>query len=295
MGRYDQPKGKKSGRYQSAESKKSEGISIPVVIILMTTAGIGGFYFAKQVENYEVMPELKALINTQPINKKESPEGLLKPVQPKTSADNIEELPPEDYFVLPELASSDKPVREAMFDVSPELAPWFSSDQLIRKYMVIANDFSQGLRIDKHLRFLKSDQPFVADVTETGLFMAASNPQRYNKLASAIDAINVKAALSVYKKLKPLLLQVFAEFSYPEDYTLESIFTKAAEEILAAPIIDGTIPLVKHSSRYKYADPKLEALPPLHKQMIRMGAENTRIIQNKLRELVEELKKQQNQ
>jgi hypothetical protein len=58
---------------------------------------------------------------------------------------------------------------------------------------------------------------------------------------------------------------------------------------LAAPVIEGRIALVRPTVNYKFADQKLEALSPVRKQMIRMGPENTRIIQNKVRMLVEEL------
>jgi hypothetical protein len=40
---------------------------------------------------------------------------------------------------------------------------------------------------------------------------------------------------------------------------------------------------------YKYADSELENASPVHKQMLRMGPENTRIIQQKVRLLLEGL------
>lgn len=87
------------------------------------------------------------------------------------------------------------------------------------------------------------------------------------------------------------MLQVFAEFSYPQDITLESIVKKAAGEILATPAIEGQVALIRPSVYYKFADAKLEALNPVQKQMIRMGPENTRIIQAKCREFLVELAK----
>jgi hypothetical protein len=84
-------------------------------------------------------------------------------------------------------------------------------------------------------------------------------------------------------------MEVFKEFSYPDEYNLEDIFTKAAAIILAAPARDGQIALERHSVHYKFADQQLEALNPIHKQMLRMGPDNTRIIQNKLRLFVESL------
>jgi hypothetical protein len=40
---------------------------------------------------------------------------------------------------------------------------------------------------------------------------------------------------------------------------------------------------------YQFADPRLEALPGAQKQLVRMGPENTRLIKNKLRSLLDAL------
>ncbi|MGZ8189765.1 MAG: DUF3014 domain-containing protein [Methylococcaceae bacterium] len=295
MGRYDQFKGKKSGRYKQAKNKTSSSVGVPLVIILVIFAGAGGFYFAKKMTNGITIPDIPTLTvpftAQEELSKSDAPDNETEAtVDSETVADNLEELPQaEEQIILPELDSSDEWVREALTQVSPGLAQWLDTDQLIRNYMIIINDFSQGLRIDKHMRFVGFTQPFTADEKAAGLFMASKSYQRYNKLAAAIAAMDEQAVVTMYKKMKPLLLQVFAEFSYPEEYSLDGIFTKAAEQILAAPVIDGQIALVRHSIRYKFADPALEALNPVQKQMIRMGPENTRIIQDKVRLLVEGL------
>ena len=287
------------GRYDQIKAKKSSGISAAVVIVLIILAGAGGFYYTKQQPGGVAEPDVQEL--AVPVVKEMGADDSLLPAEPadeaadaaadaETGIDNLEEpQQEEEQVVLPTLDSSDGLFREAMLQLSPGLSQWLNADQLIRKYVVIANDFSQGLILEKHLRFLKPDQPFVADQDNVGLFIATKSYQRYDKLAAAIDAMDTQATLAVYKKFRPLLLQVFTEFSYPEEHSLEDIFTKAAAEILAAPVIDGRIALVRPTVNYKFADQKLEALSPVHKQMIRMGPENTRIIQNKVRMLVEGL------
>jgi len=301
MGRYSQNKGKRSGRYNPAKDNGADGIHVVVVIILIILAGAGGFFAGQLMDGMkdEVSPEVRALaipFNAKNTNAAESSQasGYDEQAQAldatKTANDDIESLQSvEESIILPELDSSDAQIREAITRTAPELAPWLNTGQLIRTYVTIANDFSQGLRSDKHMRFLKPDQPFTADQNDNDLVIAAKSYQRYDKLAQAIDVINVPAILAVYKKFRPLFLQVFSEFSYPPEYSLEDIFTKAAAEILAAPVIEEPIALASSSSHYKFADPQLEALNPVHKQMIRMGPENTRIIQNKIRLLVEEM------
>lgn len=278
-------------RYNPANHKKSNIIIVFVAVILTAIAGVVWLYFEKQPNSGLAESESRVLALPSVFKDADAPKatgtGTGAAPDTKTATDNIVELPPEESFILPDLDNSDALLREEIAGFSPQLAEWLNTDQLIRKYVVITNDFSQGLRIEKHMRFLKLDQPFAVDQDDKGIFIAAKSYQRYDKLAAAINAMNVQATLAVYKKFRPLLLQVFGEFNYPGEYRLEDIFTKAAAVMLAAPVIEEPVALMKHANHYKFADPKLEALNPVHKQMMRMGPENTRIIKDKVRLLME--------
>lgn len=282
-------------RYSQVKDKKSGGVVILVMIILITLASAGWFYFKYRQSNAATEPETHVLALPSSAGEAGATDSLLmgKPVDgmaaTEAGPDNIVVLQQDNSFVLPDLDHSDALLREEILGISPGLAGWLNSDQLIRKYVAIANDFSQGLRVEKHMRFLELDQPFAVDQESGGLFIAAKSYRRYDRLAAAINALDVRATLAVYKKFRPLLLQVFKEFSYPDEYSLEDIFTKSTAVILAAPVVDEAIGLVRHSIHYKFVDQQLETLNPIHKQMLRMGPENTRIIQNKLRLLVEGL------
>jgi hypothetical protein len=276
-------------RYDPANNKKSSVGIVFMAIILITIASVAWFYFEKQQNNDLTESESRILALPSVFKGADAPKTTETEAvsNTKTTIDNIAELQQEESFILPDLDNSDALLREEIAGASPQLAEWLNTDQLIRKYVVITNDFSQGLRIEKHMRFLKLDQPFTVDQDSKGIFIAAKSYQRYDKLAAAINAMDVQATLAMYKKFRPLLLQVFGEFNYPDEYRLEDIFTKAAAVMLAAPVIEEPVILLKHANHYKFADPKLEALNPVHKQMIRMGPENTRIIKNKVRLLIE--------
>ena len=192
---------------------------------------------------------------------------------------------------LPDLLSSDGAFRQSILKVSPGLDQWLVADQLIRRYMMIFNDFAQGIRVSKHLSFIRLEEPFAALQNDDTLYLAPKGYRRYDILAKTLALADAKVAVAVYRQFRPLMLQVFAEFSYPKDITLESVVSKALGEILAAPVIEGPLELVRPSLFYKFADPKLEALNPVQKQMIRMGPENMRLIQQKCREFLVELGK----
>jgi len=280
-------------RYDQVKDKKNGGGVILVAIILIALTGGGWFYFEHLQSNAVTEPETRILAlppgsketgTLDPLSVSEAIDGVITTeAVPGAVTDTLVELQQDASFILPDLDHSDALLREEMTGISPVLSGWLNTDQLVRKYVVIANDFSQGLRLEKNLRFLELDQPFAVDQDNENLFIATKSYQRYDRLAAAINALDVQATLAVYKKFRPLLVQVFREFSYPDEYSLEDIFTKAAAVILAAPARDGQVALERQSARYKFADQQLEALNPVHKQMLRMGPDNTRIIQNKLR------------
>ncbi|MGR9051246.1 MAG: DUF3014 domain-containing protein, partial [Gammaproteobacteria bacterium] len=195
----------------------------------------------------------------------------------------------ETPLTLPALEDSDTLFREKVTALSPELAPWLKSDHLIENGIVIINDFAEGQRLAKHMRTFKLQEAFVADSDEQGLYVPGDGYRRYDPFVAAIDAISIPEAVALYTTFKPLARQVFDRFDYPADYDVDDIVKKATAEILAAPVIESRINLIRTSVNYKFADPKLEALSPVQKQMLRMGPRNTRILQNKLRLLLEVL------
>lgn len=286
------------GRYHQTKEKKPGGLIILLSIFLIIATALVWIYFNEDIAVDMAKTETKTLELPSPSKSAEFMEPLPGTSAPSdqvfseslsgtgSAAENAGQDEPAD---LPAIGSSDPFFREELLKLSPGLAPWLNTDQLIRKYLVIVNDFAQGLRLEKHMRFLKPELPFSVEQDDGRLVIATASYQRYDRLAQAIDRLDVPATLAFYQKIKPLLVQVFSEFSYPEDYRLDDIFTKAAAEILSAPVMDQRIALIRPSVNYKFADPRLEALNPVHKQMLRMGPENTQIIQNKVRRLVEGL------
>lgn len=289
-------------RYDQNRNKKSTNTTFIVAILISILIGISGTYYV--MENFKKLKEAEVTVSDKaapneitvtqgyPDDEPSADDEPLEPspAEPENLANNEGQVLAQQS-TLPDLLSSDDFVRQALINISPGLAQWLKADQLIRKYVVIVNDFAQGFRIAKHMSFIRLGEPFSVEQDKNGLFIAAKSFQRYDKLAQAIQAIDAKSAVTLYQKIRPLMQQVFAEFSYPQDITLEATFKKAAAEVIAAPALEGQISLFRPSVYYKFADAKLEALSPVQKQIIRMGSANTRIIQAKCREFLVELAK----
>ena len=299
-------------RYEPTRNKKSTRSTFIIPILISFFVGAGGILYvfdnyrnkaqkAKEIES-EASKQV-ALSEKFPVELKTETEAdltLAAPanaeLKPVANTETTAKSPAEQDSALrqeplPDLLSSDQTVRQAAIRLSPGLSAWINTDQVIRKFVLIANDFSQDQRVNKHMSFLRLQDPFFAEQIGNDLFIAPKNYQRYKPFAMAIQAIDAKKAAALYRRFRPLMLQVFRELGYPKDITLESIIQKAASEVIAAPLIKEPIMLIRPSVYYRFADPKLEALNPVHKQMIRMGFENTRIIQDKCREILVEIGK----
>jgi len=199
MNRYDDP----------VKAKKIGVGAISAAIISIALTGIGWLYFKHLQSN--AVEESDTRVLALPSDSKET--GTVDPLSPSDvidgvataesvpgATDAIVELHQDASFVLPDLDHSDALLREEMTGLSPELSGWLNTDRLIRKYVVIANDFAQGLRLEKNLRFLAMTQPFAVDQDNEDLFIAAKSYQRYDRLAAAVNALDVQATLAVYKK-----------------------------------------------------------------------------------------------
>jgi hypothetical protein len=299
-------------RYESTHNRRSTRSAFIFPILISFFVGVGGILYVydnyrnkahkanesekgatEQLATADKFPiELKAVTEADvviqtPVKTESTPEnGAESTFQPQQeqSADNRQ-------AASPDLLGSDSMVRQAIVKLSPGLTTWLNTDQIIRRFFLIANDFSQDQRVTGHMSFLRLQDSFFVEQDGNDLYIAPKNYQRYKPLIEAIQAIDAKKAANLYRRFRPLLLQVFAELGYPKDILLENIIKKAAAEIIAAPLVEGRILLIRPSVYYRFADPKMEAFNPVHKQMIRMGPENTRIIQAKCREFLVQLGK----
>ncbi|MGR8933344.1 MAG: DUF3014 domain-containing protein [Gammaproteobacteria bacterium] len=296
------------GRY-SLDSKPASKTSFYVWAILLTASVCGGAYYylgrgpepatsgsdnaeqGQQVSIALAIPEQHAPTPT------ESATAAKQALSAENTAGKQENIAALDEkplnstadIALPELKKSDAVFKEDIGKLSPALLKWLNADQLITRFLTLVNDLSQGHRIYKHASFLHPDKPFTPKRNAYGFYMDAGNYSRYDAFATAIEALDVQACMAFYKKYRPLMQEVFSTFSYPHNYHIEDILQKAGANIIAAPTIDRPIGLIPHGNRYKFADPQLEGLDPVQKQMLRMGPENTKRIQDKVRQLLQAL------
>ncbi|MBQ0721082.1 MAG: DUF3014 domain-containing protein [Gammaproteobacteria bacterium] len=169
-------------------------------------------------------------------------------------------------------------------NINPQNLPALNKDFVLQRSVAFLDGLSKGALVDKLQPFARPTQTFVADKQGQALSMGASNFQRYDAFAQSIVAIDSKQAAAFFHWTRPLLETAYSELGYPAE-NLGGAVIGAIDSLLATPTLKGPIALKRESVLYQYADPSLEALPGAQKQLLRMGAKNTALLQSWLREL----------
>lgn len=183
--------------------------------------------------------------------------------------------PPE----LPPLEESDPFVREQLSaaGLGPELDKLQQQQNLIQQGTALIEGFSRGLVVRKLLPLDPPKDPFKVDEQDGQMVMSPAGYARYDNYAEAIATLDSTALVDDFHTMRPLFEQAYSQLGQPaEDF--DNAVIRVLDRILATPEIEEPIALTRKSVMYQYADPQLEQLTPLQKQLLRMGPDNIRRI-----------------
>ena len=192
----------------------------------------------------------------------------------------------EPPLVLPPLNESDAFIEEALaeFAIPPS---WLDRDDLLRRLAVVVDNAAQGKYPQRQLGFLAPAGKFQIVENSKGIFANPQNFQRYDPYLDVLEGIDPGVLATLLEQLEPLLAEALAELGNSRDS--ESQLLSAINQILALPYVPASVELVQPKVFYEYADPKLEALSPLQKQVLRFGPANVERLKQYLRLLASEL------
>lgn len=206
--------------------------------------------------------------------------------------------------ILPPLDQSDSMVLDGIKGLVAEdsLLGWIPESELVRKFVAVVDNISLGL-IPRQLlggftpvgsfsvRRLSEQEAGVEDVdgvegvegVEKAIVyeLDRASYQRFDESAQMIDSVDARGAAEFYMRIKPMVETAFEELGY-QDKKFDDVMFRAIEILTAAPVIERPIYLLRPKIYYEFQDASLENLNAAQKQMIRMGPDNTRRIQQKL-------------
>lgn len=221
------------------------------------------------------------------------PEPQPQQEQPRAMDPSPEPAEPEPE-PLPELAESDSVALAAAEQLSgnDELKNLLVQDNVIQKSVRAVIAASDGGVVHEYRPIRSPGKPFLVDALDEPpqadvgqrYRLSPRNYERYEPYVNLLTRLEPGAVAEVFQRFYPLFEQAYEQHGV-DGGSFKSLTLKAIDSVLAAPVLEEEPVLVQPRVYYQFEDPKLEALPATQKLMIRMGPENTRKVQEALREV----------
>jgi len=187
---------------------------------------------------------------------------------------------------LPPLDASDRALKRALSAVTVRdagLDRLLVDSDLIRRFVVMAENMRASRLPRRHLPVRPPAGRFqVARRADGALLIAPGNARRYRPYVHALEGIDPRGLVSVYRRFAPLFVEAWRALGRPR-VDPDRRLLEAIDTMLAAPEPAGPIVLERFSVNYRFADPALEALPESQRLLIRIGPDNARRVKQWLR------------
>ncbi|HQQ63562.1 MAG TPA: DUF3014 domain-containing protein [Pseudomonadales bacterium] len=266
---------------------RSSVATVVVLLLGIALAGGGLRYYLGHTSDGErqQLDALKSMVGkvalpapaTPPAKAEPAPPPAPAPVTARPAPSPAEPAPVADEEPLPGLDASDDAVQSALASLLPAksqtlLSTLLVSDQLLRRFVAFTNNLAAG-KLDHKSGPFKSIKGKFGVTPGKAPTMTEAGQSRYNVYVDLITAMDAHGCATLYKHFYPLLSAAFGELGEPGKF--HAIFLRALQVLLDTPDLTQAPTLVAaDKGLYKFADPKLEALPAAQKQLLRMGWEN---------------------
>lgn len=184
--------------------------------------------------------------------------------------------PPLDEQRIRELAG-------ALSD-STEWSRWLARPHLLGKLVAAVETVASGGSPRKVLPFLAPEGRFATIERGGREIIDPAGYQRYDPLAAALTSLDTEGLAALYRRLEPRLDERYRELGRPGQRFRDAL-GRAMAELLAVPAVEAEVPLERIEVTLEIDVPQLEAMSEAQKHLFRMGPDNVRRIQAKLRQI----------
>lgn len=193
---------------------------------------------------------------------------------------------PASSAALPALDQSDAEVAASLLALASNgaLDRLLLRDQVIRR-VVATVDALPGQTVNSNILPVRTPGgAFLVDQTPQGISLSPANAARYAAYMQVLEQVDAEALVGWYVHHYPLFQQAYRDLGYPHGYFNDRLVA-AIDDMLAAPVPDAPVALVRPKVFYRYADPDLEARSAGQKMLMRLGAADESKVKAKLRSL----------
>jgi len=195
-----------------------------------------------------------------------------------------------ENIALPPLAEMDALLRQLVVKLSshPKVLAWLMTNGLIDNFAVATLNVSEGKSPVMHWRSLAPQARFSVINSTDGVLIDAKSYRRYDEFAAAIGALDPPGTARLYLTVKPRITEAYRSLGFPEG-DFDVVLERAMHELVTTPVIEKDVVLKQKVITYKFDDPDVESLTAAQKQLLRMGPDNMRVVQAKLRAIATQL------
>lgn len=254
-------------------------------IIAILTLGVMGFF----IYEYSLDSVDETVVVT------ETPMPVMDEMPPPQAPTEIDSPPSEEEVKeaglppLPDLESSDAYL-DSLFEETEDWRANATSKHLIRRAATAVDLISRGDNPNSQWNFLQPTSSFKVIEKEDRVVISEENYDRYQTVFNLLDKVPVARAALIYQHLYPLLMSAYDELGNG-DQAFAQKFDRVLQRILDFQPPEGEIEVAGKDGTYIFSDPELEDLSALEKGLIRIGPENTKLLQEKISAFREALPK----
>jgi hypothetical protein len=277
---------------QNAEQKQTPWTIVAIIIAAIIVLVIY-YYVNASDETTPVISE--PTVAAAPVQILE-PEIETAPVliEPELISEPDEDINIEPEIILPTLDESDAWFSTKLPTLTwrKELLKLMVTDDLIRRFVVFTDNFSQGTLAYEHAPLITPNAKFtaLAEQTDQGVKWQwdENSTRRFSLYVDLLRSMDSEMLIQWYVELKPLIDQAYAELGYPDE-DFSEVLHNAITKVLDMEIPKEQPELERPSVMYKYKDPSLESLDDTEKLLLRLGKENLLVIKSVMLEINEKL------
>jgi hypothetical protein len=227
-------------------------VRVAIAILVLLLLGGGWWYYTQRQAPAPIRPAVS---------------GTEAPVAPPVA--QAPELPPLDQM--------DPFLRQLLGALSnhPGLAAWLVSDDLTKQLAAAIHRASRGESPSRDFKPFAPKTGFMVTKRGTRMVIDPAGYTRYKSLVDGVTAVDASAVAKAYRTIHPRLNEAYRNFGHPNGEVNDAV-EAALTILLDTPVLKDPIYVVETTGvRWKFADPKTEALYGLQKQLLRMGPDQT--------------------
>jgi len=288
---------------QGSNEKNSGPLIIFIVAFILVVIALwqfsGGKIEKRPIDSSELFKQDVEVIPAQVTEQVEVQEPIELPPEVTVEPTETVDIVQEQAIVLPALDESDAWLQSKLPELTwrNELLTLLIDEDMIRRFVVFTDNFSQGLLAYEHSPFTQPQAKFTVDEQSVSPTESqnvwqwdSKTSKRFDLYVDLLRSVDSSTLVDWYFDVKPLIDEAYSELGYEDDftYTLQDAITR----VLDMELPKTSMALTRTSVMYKYQDPKLEALADSDKLLLRIGKENLLIVKSVLLEINEKLAKQ---